>query len=202
MKFAVTIMFALFWLQDEVPMKDKDAFMKEFDKVSETTSSIQCKFVQQKFVSFSKEPLRSEGMLYFQDQKMRWEQIVPKDYLMVIDGEVLKIKEDGKIEEHGLEANKYMRGLKEIMVGSMTGNLLKSDQFETELLEDAQHFIVKLTPRPKRLKKMFSKVKMNFDRESYRMKKVILSEPEGDYTVITFEDAVFNKQLNPNLFKL
>jgi len=188
--------------QGEIPMKDKDTFIKKLDEISEKTSSIKCNFIQLKYLSFSKEPLKSEGVMYFQDEKMRWEQTVPKPYLMVISGDRLKIKENGEIKEHGLDENKYMLGIKEIMVGSMTGNLVKSTQFETEFFEDENFWIVKLTPKIKRIKKMFSTVKMSFDRTSYRMKKILLTEPNGDYTTIEFLQPEFNKKLDDTLFVL
>jgi outer membrane lipoprotein-sorting protein len=203
MKLLLYIGLFLFAAQgEEVPIKDKDAFIKKFDEVSENTTSIQCSFVQNKYLSFSKEPLKSEGKLYFENEKMRWEQTSPKPYLMVIKDEVLKIKEDGEIKEHKLGDNKYMKGLKEIMMGSMTGNLLNSDQFDTELFENDAHWIVKMVPKAKRLKKMFSQVKMNFNRETYRMEFVTLSESNGDYTRIEFLNPIFNKEIDQQLFEL
>ncbi|MBN4071331.1 outer membrane lipoprotein carrier protein LolA [Crocinitomix catalasitica] len=176
--------------------------MKKFDEVSENTKSIQCEFKQSKYLSISKEPLVSTGNLYFEDEKLRWEQKTPKDYVMCIKDDVLKIKEDGKIKKHSLGDNKYMTGLKEIMMGSMTGNLLKSNEFETELLENSTNWIVNLTPRIKRVKKMFSHIKMNFNRETYRMESVILTEQGGDYTRIEFLNPVFNKDISDQLFNL
>ncbi len=198
------IFIAVFFsaLQGEVPVKDREAFIREFDKVAGNTTSIQCDFVQRKFISFSKEPLTSEGVMYYQNQDMRWDQKIPNEYVMVVSGDVVTILEGGKKSEHSLSSNKLMRGMKEIMVGSITGNLLKSDQFETTIFENASEFIVKLVPISSRLKKMFEKVKLTFDRSSYRMKNVVLSEPGGDYTEIVFSDAVFNKKLSIDLFSL
>lgn len=202
MHWIATILFFLIPQQEEVPIKDKEAFIQKFDEVSEKTTSIRCDFVQSKYISISKEPLVSKGKLYFENEKMRWEQNDPEDYLMVINGEVLKIKENGEVKEHPLSDNKYMKGLKEIMVGSMTGNLLKSDQFETELMESSTQWIVNLTPKAKRVRKMFARVKMKFNRSSYRMEKVILSEPGGDYTEIVFTNAEFNQDIEDKLFQL
>jgi len=202
MYWIAAILFLLSPQQDEIPIKDRDAFVKKFDEVSESTTSISCEFVQSKYISISKEPLISTGQLYFEDEKMRWEQKEPKDYLMVIKDEVLKIREDGEIKEHSLSENKYMKGLREIMVGSMTGNLLKSDQFETELMENSKHWIVNMVPRVKRVKKMFSHIKMKFNRSTYRMERVILTEPGGDYTTIEFKNAEFNKDIRDSLFEI
>jgi outer membrane lipoprotein-sorting protein len=133
---------------------------------------------------------------------MRWEQTIPKQYVMVMAGDLLKIREDGKVTEHALSSNKLMRGMKEIMVGSITGNLLNSDQFETSIFESEKNYVVKLIPIPARMKKMFEKVKMTFDRKTYRMQTVVLTEPGGDYTEIEFSNAEFNKKLDATLFDL
>ena len=155
--------FIMLGLQEETPMKDEATFIQKFEEISETTSSIRCHFVQKKQLSFSKEPLISEGEMMYQDGNMRWEQNVPNSYLMVINDNELIIKENGEVTTHGLEENKYMKGLKEIMIGSMTGSLLNSPQFEYELFENDKWWIVKLNPKKNRLKKMFSQVIMNFD---------------------------------------
>ena len=201
-KSIVIMSFLLIGIQAEVPMKDEDAFIQKFEEISDQTTSIRCDFIQKKHLSFSKEPLISEGKMAYQDGNMRWDQTVPKPYLMVIANDELKIKENGEITTHGLEENKYMRGLKEIMIGSMTGTLLKSEQFDYELFENEKHWIVKLNPKKKRLKKMFSQVIMNFDRTSYRMQNVILKEESGDYTQIDFINAVFNDKIDSATFEL
>ena len=202
MNWILYIGLLLFGFQGEIPIKDRDAFIQKFDEISENTSSIQCRYIESKYLSFSKEPLRSEGNMYYEDQKMRWEQTVPKSHVLIIVDDKMKIKENGKIEEHSLASNKIMRGIKEIMVGSMTGNLLKNEQFETSLFENDNYFIVKMIPKPNRLKKMFSEVTLNFDRNTYRMSHVKLLEPGGDYTIYDFIDPVFNKKLDQKLFTL
>jgi outer membrane lipoprotein-sorting protein len=202
MKLLPIIFLMLNAQQSEIPMRDEDAFIKNFDKVSESTTSIQCNFEQNKYISISKNPLTSSGKLYFEDEKMRWDQKIPKDYVMCINDDILKIKEDGKVKEHSLGENKYMKGLREIMVGSMTGNLLKSDQFETKLMENSEHWIVNLIPKVKRVRKMFTRIKMKFNRLTYRMEEVILTESNGDYTVIIFRDPIFNKDVPDELFNL
>ena len=188
--------------QSESPMKDEDAFIKKFEEISEATTSIQCDFQQKKHLSFSKEPLITKGLMVYEKGNMRWEQVSPKPYLMIITDDVLKIKEDGEITEHGLEENKYMKGLKEIMVGSMTGTLLNSGHFDTKFFEDPALWIVKLTPKKARMRKMFSEVIMNFNKETYRMDNVVLQEENGDYTTINFIDPVFNKDISSSNFEM
>jgi outer membrane lipoprotein-sorting protein len=183
-------------------MKDKDNFIKKFDEISSSTTSIQCDFVQKKHLSFSKEPLKSGGTMYYQDQNLRWEQVSPKEYLMVISDDQIQIKEDGVVREHSLEESKYMIGIKEIMVGSITGTLLNSTEFETSFFEDEANWIIKLVPKLKKMKKLFSEIKMYFHRSTYRMSKVYLIESSGDYTEIEFINQVFNKTLDNALFKI
>jgi len=183
-------------------MKNKDLFLKKFDEISSSTTSIQCNFAQKKQLSFSKEPLTSKGVMYYQDQNLRWEQSSPKEYLMIISDDQIKIKENGEIREHSLEESKYMIGIKEIMVGSITGTLVNSTDFETTFFEDESYWIIKLIPKFKKMKKLFSEITMKFDRTSYRMKKVFLMESSGDFTEIEFTNPIFNQKLNAALFKL
>ncbi len=202
MKSLLFISLLLMGVQSETPMKDEAAFIKKFEEISEATTSIQCDFEQKKHLSFSKEPLITKGSMLYEKGNMRWEQVSPKPYLMIITDDVLKIKENGEITEHGLEENKYMKGLKEIMVGSMTGTLLNSDHFNTSFFENPALWIVKLTPKKARLRKMFSEVIMNFNKETYRMDNVVLREENGDYTVINFINPVFNETISAAKFEM
>lgn len=200
--FILLLGFLLGAQQGEIPMKDKDAFIKKFDEVSESTTSIRCNFTQKKYLSFSKEPLVSGGKMAYENGNMRWDQTVPSNYLMVITGNEMKIKENGEVTVHGLEENKYMKGLKEIMIGSMTGSLLNSVHFDYDLFENEKSWIVKLTPKKNRLKKMFSEVVMNFNRTTYRMQNVVLKEESGDYSQIDFINPIFNEKLGDGMFKI
>lgn len=198
--FLICALFAGF--QSETPMKDEAAFIKKFEEISEETTSIQCGFVQKKHLSFSKEPLVTKGDMSYQKGNMRWEQTSPKPYLMIISDEVMKIKENGEINEHSLTENKYMKGLKEIMVGSMTGTLLNSTHFDTKFFENLELWIVKLTPKKARMRKMFSEVVMNFNKETYRMDNVVLKEENGDYTTIEFVEPLFNQNISDETFQM
>jgi outer membrane lipoprotein-sorting protein len=80
--------------------------------------------------------------------------------------------------------------------------LLNSTEFETSFFEDEANWIIKLVPKLKKMKKLFSEIKMYFHRSTYRMSKVYLIESSGDYTEIEFINQVFNKTLDNALFKI
>lgn len=202
MNTLLLFLLSLISFQSEVPMKNQDAFESKFMQVSKDTKSIICNYTQEKYVSFSKKPLVSEGKMWYQDQHMRWQQNTPDEYIMVINDETLTTKENGKIKTHPLNENKMMKGMKEIMIGSMTGSFFKSDQFKTSLFTNGEHNIIKLIPEMKRVQKMFSEIKMYFDPESYRMDKLIFTEPNGDYTQLVFSEASYNQDIKPNKFSI
>lgn len=193
-------LFQFGFAQDEKPMADPDTFKEKLTSVSQKTSSIQCNYIQKKHLSFSKNPLESNGRMCFQDENMRWEQTDPDDYIFVINGETLTIKEDGVIKERPLNQNKMMKGIKEIFIGSMTGSLFDSDQFETAFYANDKSSIVKLTPKSKRLGRMFSEIKMYFNPKTYRLEFLFLIEGSGDYTELQFTNAVYDQKISRTQF--
>ena len=202
MKIILIIGLALAVFQGETPVKNEAALIEKLITVAKKTTSIQCDFVQEKHLSFSKEPLISKGEMFYQGQNMRWDQTVPKNHLIVITDEELKIKEDGKVSTHKLDANKYMRGLKEIMMGTMTGTLLESPLFASTYFETEKQYLVKLSPKKGRLKNMFQIVILKFNKKTLHMEEVVMQEESGDFTKINFIDPIFNQKISSETFKL
>ena len=202
MKIILIIGLALAVFQGETPVKNEAALIEKLIAVAKKTTSIQCDFVQEKHLSFSKEPLISKGEMFYQGQNMRWDQNVPKNHLIVITDEELKIKEDGKVSTHNLDANKYMRGLKEIMMGTMTGTLLESPLFASTYFETEKQYLVKLSPKKGRLKNMFQIVILKFNKKTLHMEEVVMQEESGDFTKINFIDPIFNQKISSETFKL
>ena len=78
--------------QEMKPLANTAEFFNKLKTVSKTTTSIQADFTDEKNLSYLKEPQKSGGVFYYKkDDKIRWEQKQPFQYIIMINGDKIKI---------------------------------------------------------------------------------------------------------------
>jgi outer membrane lipoprotein-sorting protein len=202
--FCLILLLIVFVFQvsaQEKQMSNPDQFRVQFAKTADATKNIAADFVQEKHSVYFKEPLTSKGKFcYDQSGQMRWEQNVPEKHIILITGEELRIQQKGKVNTYNLSSNKQLAFIKLLMVGTVNGDLLNSGKFDILYLESSTHYVLKLTPKDKRMRSMFNEIKLSFNKQTMRLLEIKLTEPEGDFTWISFGNTTFNTKLNGNLF--
>ena len=90
-----------------------------------------------------------------------------------------------------------------MIAGSVTGkSLTQTDDFDVKILADEQVYVAQLTPKTKRLKKMFASIRLTFNRSSSVMQQVEMTEANGDATTIVFQNVKQNQPLSDKTFTL
>jgi len=198
--FISILMIGFPTLSQEKRLDNPAQFKEGFVKTASNTSTIQADFIQEKHSSYFQQPLISKGKFaYDQSGKMRWEQTIPESYIMLITGNTLKIKKNGKEETHDLSTNKYLTYLKLLMVGTVNGDLLNSTQFTYTYYKNGSNYEVELVPINKKMKSMFSGIRLKFS-ASFRLESMQMKESSGDYTLIKFVNTEFNKVISSSKF--
>jgi len=191
--------FSLVVISQEKTLDNPESFLKEIAKISKETSSIKADFTQEKSVSYLKETIISSGHFYSQNGDMRWEQNKPFSYIMLLSEEGVKIKDDGKEQNYGAMANKFMSQIRNILLSSINGSFTENKEFTPSYFETENFVIVKLKPTNRRLAKMFEGVHLKFDKKNYRLKTLTFVQEDGKSTM-TFFNEVFNTSLSSELF--
>ena len=182
------------------PLENSTLFKTKFSEVAASTLSIKADYTQSKHSDYFAKPLVSKGVFLFDHSgKMRWEQSVPDSYIILISGDQLSIKKNGKIEKHALSTNNYYSYLQLLMMGTTNGKLLNSRDFTYQYFSGNSGYLVKLLPKNKKLSSFFSYINLEIDTK-YRLKSMKMVEKSGDYTLIEFSNAVFNIAIDPKKF--
>ena len=104
--------------QQNIPLDKPDVLKNKLKKQAKETTSFIASFTQEKYVSFMKKPQLSDGVFYYQQaDKMRWEQQKPSEYILLINGDKVRIKSNGK-EENLKGVNKIMSKINSLMIRS------------------------------------------------------------------------------------
>jgi outer membrane lipoprotein carrier protein len=166
-------------------------------KASKEIKTLQCGFIQEKSSVLLVETAKSEGnMLYKSPSSLRWEYLKPTNFALILNNEDVYLKTDNGIVAN---SNKMFKQLGSLIISTINGeSLTDSKNFYVEYFEsesDKKVILVKLTPVPKRMKEIYSAIKIKIDSSDYLATEIIMEEKSGDITTIIF----LNKKTNMNI---
>ena len=185
---------------DYKSVSDPTTLLNKLKSVSNNTSTISADFVEEKHLAVLNLPQTSQGHFYYQkDDKMRWQQNSPSKFIFLMNGESLRIQDEGKEKDLG-EGIKIASRINKFMMGLIQGDYQDDKKFMTECFESDSDYMIVLTPQNKTLKKMYSTLKLHFSKKDYRLQKISFFETNGDNKIVTFTNQEYNKTLKNELF--
>jgi outer membrane lipoprotein-sorting protein len=183
------------------PVANPGKVLAELRKISQATSSIQASFSEEKYLSVLKEPEVSSGVFFYQQKdKMRWEQRVPAKYVILINGDKLRVQEAGK-EKNVAQAGRMAAQIKELMIGLVNGDFQQNRAFAQACLESDGQYLIELTPVNRRLKNVYTKISLVFSKSSLRLNELSFFEKGGDKSIMKFHNEKFNMDIKDSLFQ-
>lgn len=192
-------MFAL-KAQEVKPMDDANEFLSKLKQTSLTTNSIKADFTEEKFLSYLKEPQKSSGIFYYKkENKMRWEKINPIQYVFLVNGNSVKIKENEK-EKDISSFNQVIGKIKEMMITLVNGSFNSDKAYTPVYFFSENIYVVKLIPKNKRLASIFDNIQLTFSKKTMRLKELAFYEKSGDKSIMKFFNDTVNEELDDKLF--
>lgn len=180
---------------------DISSFKSKFAETSQKTNTIKSDFVQEKNLSILSEKIVSKGKFWFKKENaVRMEYTSPFQYLMVINGNKIYIKDNQKENRVSAKSNKLFQSINKILMDCVKGTVFDNTDFSTKLFESNDSYLAELTPINKDVKSLFKKINVYLDKKSYLVKKIEMNEPSGDNTVLTYSNQELNSNLPDALF--
>ena len=97
------------------PVADQSAFKTQFAAVSQKTNTIKSDFVQEKNLGMLSEKIVSKGKFWFKKENaVRMEYTSPFQYLMIINGSKIYIKDSQKENRMSAKSNKLFQSINKI----------------------------------------------------------------------------------------
>ncbi|HKR03788.1 MAG TPA: outer membrane lipoprotein carrier protein LolA [Bacteroidia bacterium] len=186
--------------QDVKPLTDEKEFLSKLKEVSTTTQSIKADFTEEKFLSYLKEPVKSTGVFYYKkENKMRWEKSAPSQYIFLVNGDKVKIKEQEK-EKDVSSFNQVIGRIKEMMLTLVNGEFNTNKAYTPVYFYNDDIYLVKLVPKNKRLASVFDSIQLTFSKKTMRLKELAFYEKSGDKSIMKFFNDTVNTNLREELF--
>jgi len=185
------------------PVKDPVKLIEQVNLFSKTINTITADFSQEKEMSFMEEKVISTGKFYFQKEKMlRWEYTEPFKYAIILNGERIRIIDEGKIKDFDTGSNRMFLEITEVMTGMVNGTLLNSSKFTTTWYDVPDFYKAELVPTEKSLQDYLVQIELQINKQDYSVEELKMYERSGDYTQISFRNKKLNEIIPAEIFNL
>lgn len=207
MKALLILLFSIFTFNTQaqvagyLPVKDLNSFKLHFAAASQKILSIESDFTQVKNLAMLKDKITSKGNFYYKRaNKVRIEYTKPYSYLMVLNNNDMKVKDEHKTSNYNTRSNKMMQSINNIMLDCMRGTVYDNKEFATSVFENPKEYLLIMLPTTSVMKKMFSKIEVYLDKTDYNVVRLNMIENGGDNSLMSFTNRVMNKNIADALF--
>lgn len=198
---SLLLLFSLFFSVAQA--QDSEAQIRQkIAAAAQAMTSLQCDFVQTKQLKMLNDKMVSEGRMYYsQKDKLRWEYVKPYQYIFIMNGERVLLKNKERSDVIDVRQNKIFREIARIMMSSVVGDCLSDDRtFQTSISTTGGQWVATLLPQRKDMKQMFQKIILHFDQRQATVSRVELVEKNGDQTTIDLKNIRKNETIAPRTF--
>ncbi len=184
-------------------VKDISQLQKKIQDTSKEIQTIRASFEQLKHLSILENDIKSYGMFYFKrENNLRWAYEKPYQYVIVMTGDEIRIKNEQKINAFDLKSNRLFREISLLMSVLLRGEIFDNQAFSIEMKENENYYLAMLQPTTEELKQFLDIVYLYFDKEQLTVAKLRMIEKSGDYTLITFNEKEINIEIQDSIFDL
>lgn len=177
---------------------------QQINAVASSLKTMQCDFVQTKYLKMLNDKMVSKGKMYYQQSnKLRWEYTSPYSYTFVLNGSQVLISKGNRNDVINVNQSKVFKEIARIMMNSVVGNCLNDTKdFAVSINGNASEYVATLIPKQKQMKQMFQKIVLHFNKQKSTVSKVELIEKKGDHTVIELRNVKTNSAINAGVFRI
>ncbi len=183
---------------------DEAKVKQQINAVASGMKTMQCDFVQTKYLKMLNDKMVSKGKMYYQQtNKLRWEYISPYTYTFVLNGSSVLLSKGNRNDVINVNQSKFFKEIARIMMNSVVGkSLVDSKDFKVSLTGSSTEYVATLIPQQKQMKQMFQKIVLHFNRQKSTVSMVELIEKKGDKTVIELKNVKVNATVNAKVFDI
>ncbi len=175
---------------------------QQINAVASKMKTMQCDFVQTKYLKMLNDKMVSRGKMYYQQSdKLRWEYTYPYTYTFVLNGSRVLISKGKRNDVINVNQSKFFKEIARIMMNSVVGKCLTdSKDFKVSLSGFSAEYVATLYPQQKQMKQIFQKIILYFNKQKSTVFKVEIIEKKGDKTIIELKNVKNNVPINAKVF--
>ncbi|PZD76831.1 outer membrane lipoprotein carrier protein LolA [Mesonia sp. K7] len=186
--------------QEKMSDSEISVFKNKVEQKAASVKTMQSGFVQNKYLSYMQNPVKSEGEVFYKEPKtLKWSYTKPDQNTIIFKDGSLFVKNNGKAREIKVDQNKMFENLVGLLTQSMNGKILNNPDFKASFYKKEGLVTVKMLPNEESLREIFKNIEITFTRE-YTIKKVKLVDLSEDITEIKFTEMQINLPVADSVF--
>lgn len=184
-------------------MKKVDSFMTSYQRTAGQLQTLRCTFTQEKKLVMLTQKVKSSGQFMFSKPgRVRMEYLKPSPYLMIINQDKVYVRDGSQENTISTRSNKTFQQINQVMMSSMSGQLINQKDFEIRLFESNEQFLLEMVPKRSETRQLFSKIIIFLQRRDFMVSRMELREPGGDDTLIQFNNREINVPISDAMYRL
>lgn len=207
---AATLLASFASMQAATPVSDVAGLKAKMQANAEKITSIQSDFTQEKYLSVMASSMKSSGKFYYQkDDKVKLEYQAPFKQDLVMNGNKLMMKTNGKPMIMDASSNPMMGELKKVITACMSGNIANmGDNYKMSYFVDGSNYLIEIVPVSADIKKYAEKVDLYLDSSDFTVVKMRMIEAKkpnqskNDYSDYTFTNKKKNAAIAESTFTI
>lgn len=203
-KYFILFVLSLLPLLGSAQSLQQSDMIEQINKASAGMQSLECDFVQTKFLNILDDKMVSKGKMYYQQaDKLRWEYTSPYAYTFILNQNQVLLKNDSRADVIDVNQNRIFKEIARMMMNSIVGNCLSDEKsFRTTVEVSGSDWVATLIPLKRDMKQMWNKLILHIRPDMKVVYKVEMHEPSGDYTIIDLIDIRTDEKINPEVFDI
>lgn len=168
----------------------EDEMIESIVKACSDMSSMKCDISQTRHIPLMDEPQRSSGtMIYIRPSRFCLNYTDPFEWKLKVDGDNVLM---GTESADG-EAGRLFKGISSMILGCMSGEMLKDKRsFRVTVTDEGGEWKALLVPVRRDMKKMFNRIELGFDPGTRLLKRLLMEDAGGGSTVILISNVRLN----------
>jgi len=192
------------------PERDADPMLahllEQFDLKQKATSTLVASFTERKELKLLAKPVLSRGEFFYnRPNQVRWEYLEPDSKVFVITESMYVAYYPALKRAEEVPIKKFLgkRMFRFLAVGQRIGDLARYYDFRLAPQSDVKgtHLLL-LTPRSRTVRDHVAEMKIWVDETTGLPRQLQYFEPDGDTTLLAFEDMRTNVDVAADLFKI
>ncbi|WP_162902820.1 outer membrane lipoprotein carrier protein LolA [Taibaiella koreensis] len=168
-----------------------------------STQTIASDFNQVKHMKMMNDKVSSKGKFYFKkEDKIRIEYVSPFQYLLVMNGGQIMVRDEQKSNKINTRNSKTMQSVNKVMMDCMRGTVFGNKDFDVKAFDSKGQYLLQLIPVNSAMKGLFARIEVYLDKADNSVGKLVMSEQGGDYTEMSFSNKKINTSLSDALFSV
>lgn len=181
--FCIILIASLAW-QVHAASDERSGAIGEICSSAEHIEALSCDFVQKVQSAMLSGTMESYGRMEFtRPDKLRWEYTSPVSRALIINGDKAQLINENGANVLDAGSNKMVKAMSAMILGSISGESLADEKtFATSVDENAEQWIVTMTPRRQQIRQMFANIVICFDKKKHTADSITLTDASGSNT--------------------